>query len=623
MSKETTKCKKILLVQTANSNLGDNVIADNHAFLIRKIAGRSDIKIYHYSIASRDVGQIKFVDAVVFAGGILKITNEKFFLYIPEIIRAAQAANVPVYLSSIGVEHFYADDPKSIELKEALNLPCVKGVAVRDDIETFKSEYLTDKSKAEVYPVYDVAVWSARTYKDILPDLKNRKPLIGVGIVRHKLFADYGHPEITKEIQMDFWLGVIRELESRGMEWAIFTNGDRNDEAMAREVLETVGHGRKLDTPLDSQSLIKTIAQFTGVIAGRMHSNIVSFSMGIPSIGIIWNQKLRFWGAKIGHPERFMETDEIDSAKAVNLLVDAMKHRCGPSRKMLKAVYKPLKAFIKKQVQPRGAGDQAPKLSPLCANHLGSIRTRYPGTNSIEALVDSVKDGYKNFRADLRLTSDGVCVCVQRWNPYVFKILGYDGYDQDNPNLGIDFETFKSLKYYDRFPTVSFEELWDYINNNYSSPLTFMLSYGRPGEDNMNGILTQVSEVFKNYPDSIHKVIFCAERKKDFEQIRQMLPGTELMYYYVPNDNEKEDAKLFRKNYNKALDFAREAGIQYMAIGSSVFKPDLIKEIHRAGFRSCVFTDDSIDMILKACNSGSDMVLNNTYPPAYIKDLLG
>ena len=455
---------KILLVQTANSNLGDNVIADNHAWLIKKAAGLRKIHIFNYSIASRDIGQIKYADAVIFAGGILKITNEKFCLYIPEIIQEAERHGIPVYMSNFGVEQFYADDERSQALKEAVNLPCVKGIAARDDIETLKRDYLEGENVSKAFPVTDIAIWSARSYKKYLKETRPNSPYyrkdtflkdsssgksdapIGLGIVRHRLFEDYGHPEVTKDIQMDFWLGVIDELDRRSLKWVIFTNGDAYDEEFAREVLEKAGRGSKLPAPLDGAALVRMISGFKGVIAGRMHSNIISYALGLPSVGFIWNRKLEFWGQKIGHPERFLKVDEMDPVKAVDILVSALDRPCGPSKDMLYAIRTPLKEFLKKWVftsEPsihRVSFSHEKLAHTLAANHLGTLRCRYPGTDSYEALCSSAYNGFRNFIADLRLTSDGELICINRWHKDTYKMLGFDCSCLEDPGKGISSE---------------------------------------------------------------------------------------------------------------------------------------------------------------------------------------
>ena len=163
---------KILMVQTMNMNLGDSILADNDCYLMKKAMGFKRCDLLRYSISSRDFSQVRYVDAVVFAGGIIKCTNENFWQYMPEIIKEADKYNVPVFSSAIGVEKFYENDERSVALKAALNLPCVKGISVRDDVETLKRDYIENKD-IKIYSVYDPAVWCADTYKKHLAKKPN------------------------------------------------------------------------------------------------------------------------------------------------------------------------------------------------------------------------------------------------------------------------------------------------------------------------------------------------------------------------------------------------------------------------------------------------------------------
>ena len=58
---------KILMVMTANQNLGDSVLSENDYYLIRKALMGRRADIFRYSISSRDISQIRYVDAVIFA----------------------------------------------------------------------------------------------------------------------------------------------------------------------------------------------------------------------------------------------------------------------------------------------------------------------------------------------------------------------------------------------------------------------------------------------------------------------------------------------------------------------------------------------------------------------------
>lgn len=107
---------KIMLVQIANRNYGDTAISDNARFLINKglrFRNKDSFEILDYNILLSDTEQIKYVDAVVFAGGgVIKYKNEEFDKYTIEIIEEAEKYGVPVFLNSVGVEGFDIEDER-------------------------------------------------------------------------------------------------------------------------------------------------------------------------------------------------------------------------------------------------------------------------------------------------------------------------------------------------------------------------------------------------------------------------------------------------------------------------------------------------------------------------------
>ena len=470
---------KILMVQTMNMNLGDTVLADNDCFLMKKAMGVKRCDLLRYSISSRDFTQVKYVDAVVFAGGILKCTNENFWQYMPEIIKEANKHNVPVFMSAIGVEKFYPEDERSVALKEAINLPCVKGISVRDDVDTLKKDYITNKN-IKIYSVYDPAVWCADTYKKHLKIDNNKDELVGLGITREKLFSDYGNPQIDKEFQLNFWKGVIDELDKRNVKWKVFTNGDTYDEIFAKEVLAFVGHGDKLPAPLDGATLVEQISQFTSVIAGRMHSNIVAFSLSIPSIGFVWNQKLRFWGDKIGYGERFIECDNLSPQSVISAWEKARTQGVVIKPEFKSGVLDALKDFANEITYRQKPHEKLDFKSCMVASSLGGIEIRYKNTNSKQAFSYSKSLGYKNFHVDMRLTNDEKLVCINKWHKDTYKVMNHPKKDEEKPSA-LSFDEFKACKYYNRFDTMSAEELFKMYGKTikkYGNKL--IVSFGRP-----------------------------------------------------------------------------------------------------------------------------------------------
>lgn len=628
MGKEQRKVK-ILMVQTANMNLGDTILADNDYYLIKKAMFPRKCDILRYSISSRDVGQVKYVDAVVFAGGILKVTNESFWLYFPELIHAAQEYNVPVFLSAIGVEAYNPEDERSIALKEALNLPCVKGISVRDDIETLRRDYITNPD-IRITPVYDPAVWCKKTYSEELKRYRLTrnvegtaktvgKMIIGLGVVREKLFADYGNPQIDRQFQLDFWKKVARELDERDIDWRIFTNGDTYDELFAKEVLQYIGHGEKLPAPRDGVNVVCDISEFSGVIAGRMHSNIVAYSLGIPSIGFIWNRKLRFWGEKIGFPERFLECSEIDGAEAVNRLLTAMSEKTGPKLSQKRPVYKALKQFARKWCVRRDAiSEKIDYKKNLTAIALGGIDIRYKNTNSPEAFEYSLKHGYRNFQLDVRLSADNELMCVNRWHKDTFKLLNHPLKDAENV-YPLESDEFLQCRYYNRFSTMSFDTFAkSFSEASADKKLKLIIAIGRPKEEEQERIFNLLEEGLKKYEIKLENVYIRLEQKRDVDYAGQRKSGYKIIYHMVnPNKSPEETAECIKN----ALKYCKSRKIKLISMHHDLYTDEVVGLCKEAKIKFCSFTGVQTTKIIRGIKNGAEFVGSHYYDVEYLNRL--
>lgn len=620
MSKNERKHLKILLVQTANMNLGDEVLADNDEYLLRKALRSDKHEIFRYNIASRDIAQVKYVDAMVFAGGILKTETEKFWLYIPELIKEAQRLNIPVFLSAVGVEKFIPGDERSEALKEAINLPCVKGISVRDDIETLQRDYITNKS-IRITSVYDPAVWCKKTYRSALKRVNIRKEdkVIGLGIIRHKIFEDYGHPEITKEFQLNFWKGVADELDKRGLRWKIFTNGDANDEAFAKEVMAYIDRGSKQAAPINGAKLAQNIYRFKGVIGIRMHSNIISYALGIPSVGVIWNQKLAFWAKKIGHPERFLKPGEMNAKKAVDILLKAMEGSTGPNSTIRNGVYEAMKDFVKNHCRIRDTStEELPFKKVLVAQSLGGIDVRYKNTNSAEAFYYSVDHGFKNLHVDLRLTSDRSLVCVNRWHKETYNILGVPLVNEGDAQPALSDDQFLRCKYYNRFRPLTFETfLCKCARMLREKKLKVILSVGKPSEKDLTDIVNRLKVLMTNYRLPNKCFMLRLERKKDIEMVREAKLPVEIIYHLV----DGKHADNLTEYYQSSIKYCKSHKIKFLTARVSLYTPELPKLAGEQGIKTGVFSYVLSDKIIDAIHDGAALVGSNFYSVEYLDKL--
>lgn len=270
--------------------------------------------IIPYNIYSEDVSVLERSDVIIFAGGgIIKYKYEKFYHYISDIIKVAEQNQIPVFFNGVGVEGFHASDERCMLLKQALNADCIKGITVRDDIRTLKENYIMN-AKVRVRSVYDPALWAKDAYEI---EEHEGSGCIGLGIVRHKIFADNGFSQVDKDFQLQLWTDIIRCLNDKGIPWKVFTNGLKSDEDFAVEVLQYAGYGDsvevyKIDRMTEPQDLVNTISNFSALIACRLHANIIAHTLNIPSVAFIWNEKLKFWGEKIGLSSCFIDVAELN-----------------------------------------------------------------------------------------------------------------------------------------------------------------------------------------------------------------------------------------------------------------------------------------------------------------------
>ena len=74
-----------------------------------------------------------------------------------------------------------------------------------------------------------------------------------------------------------------------------------------------------MPAPECPKELVNLIGQFKSIVSFRLHSHIIAAALDVPSIALVWDQKLRFYFEKIGHGERCM-TIKQDSKEVISRL---------------------------------------------------------------------------------------------------------------------------------------------------------------------------------------------------------------------------------------------------------------------------------------------------------------
>lgn len=233
-------------------------------------------------------------DLVVFGGG--QVFMDYLALFAEAFVQRFAQKGTPMFFNACGTGPAFSRKIRE-RLSTALMDPNVKLVSSRDDVNRINRLYMKEEKQA--LSTYDPALWCSQVYgvkKD--PDAS----AVGLGM----MYTNSVSPKVVS----NFWVRLIREMERRRIPWKIFVNGSGDDIAFARYVHSLMPElGRPVQdcfvpAPRHPEELVKMIAGFKSMISFRLHSHIIAASLDIPSVAMVWDNKLNFFFDKIGHAER-------------------------------------------------------------------------------------------------------------------------------------------------------------------------------------------------------------------------------------------------------------------------------------------------------------------------------
>lgn len=317
---------KILIVSCVDDNFGDNLIRICFEKILRTVLTNlrvdlSSVELAKMSLKAIDSDMICSSDMIVFAGGgLFGINYMHYYDYMEEITRIADEHNVPVVLSSMGVNNMGATPENEHLLSEMLARKCFYAVSVRENPELFRR--YAKGCDYEIVQVCDPAVWSKYIYHSHLIKVNRPqgKSVVGINAVRGGLFGDNGKPWKLAD-EMNYMNDMRRLLEERGVDYAFYTNGSFLDNnSLLYFAMEFDIPKERIIIPQSTRELVETIYGFTLVAAIRMHSSIISYALDVPSINLVWNDKIPFFYKNIGYPDRAASFDEWSAEYAVGRL---------------------------------------------------------------------------------------------------------------------------------------------------------------------------------------------------------------------------------------------------------------------------------------------------------------
>lgn len=349
---------RILLITNCDwDNVGDQVIEACDISLITAAASELGVPQSSLTISSQPLeiipakyctdrderllqqayDEIGACTLVLFGGSpVFNYAYQDFYIRTIKILSIARELKKPVLFSAVGIDS-YDEGEKCQLLKQAVHNGTVKQITTRDGIEQL-ARYMdaspTDGISNDGIPfslVSDPAVFSQTVFSNHLTSSKmpNSIKKIGIFVFRAGGFAANGF-KFSRKQQCVFWHDLCEALDRKGYDYELVTSGHFADEAMLRYMidegyLEESKCVLQLNTPED---LLKKISSYSGIISCRLHPSIIAFSCNVPSVGLIWNQKIQDFYRHIGYPERSLHLNSILSEDRIttDVLIQALEN---------------------------------------------------------------------------------------------------------------------------------------------------------------------------------------------------------------------------------------------------------------------------------------------------------
>lgn len=364
------KYRILLLTNRDSDNIGDQIIEACDISIIKAIMENLGVSEADYEIISREASIVSHAylqtrnedliksankvisqsDVVVFGGApVFNYLYQYMYERTAVTIEIAEKYNKPVIFSAVGVDGYDENNERCNRIKEKINSDMVVQVMTRDNIDALR-KYMV-RGDIPIGKVSDPAVFSDSVFENFIKE-KNIKKKIGLFVFRSHGF-EANKIAFSKEDAVDMWLSFAKELENRGYEYEFLTSGHFGDEAFMDHLVRNCGVGINkcvfnINTP---EKLIEKISSYDGVISCRLHPSIISYSLGVPSLGILWNNKVKGFYESVGCADRVVYTDNLNINEVVDRLESAMNNKIEKDKEYHMTVYNTLFEGLKKSLK--------------------------------------------------------------------------------------------------------------------------------------------------------------------------------------------------------------------------------------------------------------------------------
>ncbi len=248
--------------------------------------------------ALRDTWRQKIAeaDAVIIGGGNLFQDDDlNFPLKIAQVLELCRETGRPVAIHAVGVGRNWS--PRAFRLFETLRRCRVIRLTVRDPgARRNWRQHFPDWPSPDLAPDPALTLQpAANTVRAHVP------PLVGLCVTNPLVLKRHAGPgrDIPLATVGDY-LALADTLQETGCNVLFFTNGAVEDQASLKQIEDKIAGTRTVVSkryrfarrPRTPQELVALIGTLDVVAAHRLHACITAYALGVPPVGLGWDQKV-------------------------------------------------------------------------------------------------------------------------------------------------------------------------------------------------------------------------------------------------------------------------------------------------------------------------------------------
>lgn len=257
----------------------------------------------------------------IIAGGALISSSLFYALRLNAIVEIAKKNNGKVIFNAVGIEKTIRNFGLAKHVvRHYLKQREVVAFSTRDHVEDVP--YISNR-KEFCKQIPDSGLFAAEAYGIA----RKESDTIGLSVISFNAYRsvmqnDERAAKMTPDDLLMFWESILKQFIAEGTPFKILTNGAAADYNLALHLCNRMNlpvQQYLLPLAKTPQQLIEQLSTFKVVIAHRLHALIVSTSLGIPVIPVVWSDKVGVFANMIDNPNAVWPT--IQKSKVVSSAV--------------------------------------------------------------------------------------------------------------------------------------------------------------------------------------------------------------------------------------------------------------------------------------------------------------